>query len=178
MLSFITASTSTNFTSRTEHVLNHCSIVKFLKLSFQRVVIHPNWTPNKRVTPFWLHQCKLSRLISECVTPNDLVVTPCTDLLKCWISMHWKEDLVELLKTQIFLFCKSLNMRLILMKAAVFILAFWRCWRSYFHLSLLTHGSDSSCLQNNSKAQSTPEVTVGNTHSMLTNQRHLNLWHN
>jgi hypothetical protein len=37
---------------------------------------------------------------------------------------------------------------------------------------LLTHGSDSSCLQNNSKAQSTPKVTVRNTHSMLTNQRH------
>jgi hypothetical protein len=49
-------------------------------------------------------------------------------------------------------------------------LGFWKCWRSYFHLSSLTHGSDSSCLQNNSKAQSTPEVTVGNTHSMLTNQ--------
>jgi hypothetical protein len=55
-----------------------------------------------------------------------------------------------------------------------------RCWRSYFHLSLLTHGSDSSCLQNNSKAQSTPEVTVGNTHSMLTTKdipEDLNLWH-
>jgi hypothetical protein len=50
----------------------------------------------------------------------------------------------------------------------VFLLGFWRCWRSYLHLSLLTHGSDLSCLQNNSKAQSTPEVTVGNTHSMLT----------
>jgi hypothetical protein len=72
-----------------------------LKLSFQRVVIHPNRTPNKRVTPFLLHQCKLSRLISERVTPNDLVVTPCTGLLKCWISMRWKEDFVVLLNIQI-----------------------------------------------------------------------------
>jgi hypothetical protein len=37
-------------------------------------------------------------------------------------------------------------MRLILMKSAVFLLGFLRCWRSYFHLSLLTHESDSSCL--------------------------------
>jgi hypothetical protein len=33
------------------------------ELSIQRVVIHPNRTPNKRITPFLLHQCKLSRLI-------------------------------------------------------------------------------------------------------------------
>jgi hypothetical protein len=59
-------------------------------------------------------------------------------------------------------------MRLILMKATVFLLGFWRCWRSYYHISLLTHGTDSSCLQNNFKAQSTPEVMVGNNHSMLT----------
>jgi hypothetical protein len=30
-----------------------------LKLSFQQVVIHPNRTPNKRVTPFLLCWCKL-----------------------------------------------------------------------------------------------------------------------
>jgi hypothetical protein len=28
----------------------------------------------------------------------------------------------------------------------VFLLGFLRCWRSYFHLSLLTQESDSSCL--------------------------------
>jgi hypothetical protein len=32
-----------------------------------------------------------------------------------------------------------------------------------------THGSDSPCLQNNYNAQSTPEVTVENTHPMPTN---------
>jgi hypothetical protein len=32
-----------------------------LKLSFQRVVIHPDWTPNRRVTPFLLCWCKLSQ---------------------------------------------------------------------------------------------------------------------
>jgi hypothetical protein len=50
----------------------------------------------------------------------------------------------------------------------VFLLTFWRCWRSYFHLSSLTHGSSLSCLQKNSKAQSTLELLVGNTHLMLT----------
>jgi hypothetical protein len=32
-----------------------------LKLCFQRVVIHPDRTPNKRVTTFLLCWCKLSR---------------------------------------------------------------------------------------------------------------------
>jgi hypothetical protein len=63
MLSLIAGSSSTSFssTSRTEYVLNHRSIAKCLKLSFQRVVVHPDRTPNKRVTPFLLCWCKLSR---------------------------------------------------------------------------------------------------------------------
>jgi hypothetical protein len=62
MLYLITGSYSMSFssTSKTEYVHNHCSIAKFLKLSFQWVVIHPDQTPNKRVTPFLLCWCKLS----------------------------------------------------------------------------------------------------------------------
>jgi hypothetical protein len=63
MLSLIAGSSSTSFssTSRTEYVLNHSSIAKCLKLSFEWVVIHPDRTPNKRVTPFLLCWCKLSQ---------------------------------------------------------------------------------------------------------------------
>jgi hypothetical protein len=63
MLSLIAGSSSTSFssTSRTEYVPNHHSIAKCLKLSFQWVVIHPDRTPNKRVTPFLLCWCKLSQ---------------------------------------------------------------------------------------------------------------------
>jgi hypothetical protein len=43
----------------------------------------------------------------------------------------------------------------------VFLLGFWRCWLSYFHISLLTHGRNSSCLQNYFKAQSTPRWRSG-----------------
>jgi hypothetical protein len=63
MLSLTAGSSSTSFSSnsRTEYVLNHHSIAKCLKLSFQRVVIHPDQTANKRVTPFLLCWCKLSQ---------------------------------------------------------------------------------------------------------------------
>jgi hypothetical protein len=50
---------------------------------------------------------------------------------------------------------------------------FRRCWWSWFQLLSQTHGRDSPCLQNNYSAQSTPEVTVGNTHPMPTNMTSL-----
>jgi hypothetical protein len=55
------SSTNFSFTSRTYFVLNNSSISECLKLSFQRVVIHPDRTPNKRVMPFLLCWCKLSQ---------------------------------------------------------------------------------------------------------------------
>jgi hypothetical protein len=73
------------------------------------------------------------------------------------------------LEYPIFSFFTSLNMCLILMKTAVLLSGFWRCWWSWFQLLSRTHGSNSPCLQNNYNAQSTPEVTVGNTHPMPKN---------
>jgi len=63
LLSFIVASSCTNFsyTSRTECVLNFCSNATYSKLSFQRVIIRSKRLPNKRVMPFLLRGCNLSR---------------------------------------------------------------------------------------------------------------------
>jgi hypothetical protein len=122
----------------------------------------------RELRPFNFVGASCPKLISECMTPKDLVVTSCTGLLKCWFLIYWKEDLGEL-EYPIFPFFTSLNMCLILMKTAVLLLGFWRCWWSWFQLLLRTHESDSPCLQNNYNAQSTPEVTFGNTHPMPTN---------
>jgi hypothetical protein len=48
-------------TSRTEHVLKHASKLKFMKLSFQRAIIHMKRVPNKRVVPILLRRCNLSK---------------------------------------------------------------------------------------------------------------------
>jgi hypothetical protein len=106
MLSLTTGSSSMSFSStyRTDYALNNSSIAQCLKLSFQWVVIHPDRTPNKRVTPFLLCRCKLSQADFRCVTPKDLVVTSCTGLLKCWFLMHWKVDLMEHLSIWFFPF--------------------------------------------------------------------------
>jgi hypothetical protein len=171
MLSLITYSSSTSFysTSRTEYVRNHSSIAKCFKLSFQRVVIHPDRTPNKRVTPFLLCWCKLSHAdFRMCDAQrfgcNFLHVSPIMLILDAL-----ERRLNGALEYPISPLCTSLNMCLILMKTIVLLSGIWRCWWSWFQLLLRTHGSDSPCLLNNYNAQTTPEVTARNTHSTPTN---------
>jgi hypothetical protein len=58
----------------------------------------------RELPPFYFVGTSCHRLISECVTPKDLIVTSCIGLLKCWFLMHWKVDLMEHLNIQFFPF--------------------------------------------------------------------------
>jgi hypothetical protein len=49
------------FPPRTEHVLKHPSKLKFMKLSFQRAIVHMKRVLNKRVVPILLRRCNLSK---------------------------------------------------------------------------------------------------------------------
>jgi hypothetical protein len=171
MLSLTAGSSSTSFSSnsKTEYVLNHHSIAKCLKLSFQRVVIHPDRTPNKRVAPFLLCWCKLSQADFRMCDAQRFGCNFLHRSTKILILDALESRLNVALEYPNFPFCTSMNMCLILMITAVLLLGFRRCWWSWFQLLSRTHGSDSPCLQNNYKAQSTPEVTVGNTQLMPTN---------
>jgi hypothetical protein len=171
ILSLTASSSSMSFssTSRTEYVLNHHSISNCLKLSFQRVVIQPDRTLNKRVTFFLLCWCKLFRADFRMCDAQRFGCNFLHRSSTILILDALKSRLNGSLEYPIFPFFTSLNMCLILMKTVVLLSGFWRCWWSWFKLLLRTHGSDSSCLQNNYNAQSTPKVTAGNTHPMLTN---------
>jgi hypothetical protein len=117
----------------------------------------------RELRPLYFVGASCPRLISECVTLKDLVVTSCTGLLKCWFLMHWKVDLMEHLNIQFSLFYISEHvLNLDENSSAPF--GILEVLLSWFQLLLRNHGSDSPCLQNNYNAQSTPEVTVGNTH--------------
>jgi hypothetical protein len=120
MLSFIAGSSSTSFsyTSRTEYVLKNSSIVEFLKLSFQRVVIHPDRTPNKRVTPFLLSWCKLSQADFRMYDAQRFGCNFLHRSPKMLILNALECRLNGALEYPIFPFCTSLNMCLILMKTA------------------------------------------------------------
>jgi hypothetical protein len=140
-----------------------------LKLSFQWVVIHPDRTPNKRVTPFLLCRCKLSQADFRMCDAQRFGCNFLHRSPKILTLDVLESRLNGALEHLIFRFCTSLNMCLILMKTAMLPSGFWRCWWSWFQLLSRTHGRDSPCLQNNYNAQSTPEVTVRNTHPMPTN---------
>jgi hypothetical protein len=45
----------------TEHIPKYCSIENFIKLPFQRVLIHLNRSPNERVMAILFRSCMLSR---------------------------------------------------------------------------------------------------------------------
>jgi hypothetical protein len=171
MLSLTAGSSSTSFSStyRTEYVLNNSSIAKCLKLSFQRVVIHPDRTLNKRVTPFILCWCKLSQTDFRMCDAQRYGCNFLHRSPKMLILDALESRLNGALEYPIFPFCTSLDMCLILTNTAMLPSVFRRCWWSWFQLLLWTHGSYSPCLQNNYNAQSTADVTVGNTHPMTTN---------
>jgi hypothetical protein len=117
MLFLIAGSSSTRFssTSRTEYVLNHSSIAKCLKLSFQRVLL------------CW---CKMSRADFRMCDAQRFGCNFLHGYPKMLILDALESRLNGELGYLIFSFCTSLNMCLILMKTAVLLSGFWRCWWS------------------------------------------------
>jgi hypothetical protein len=105
MLSLIAGSSSTSFssTSRTEYVLNHHSIQNAWNYLANEWSFIPIGLRTRELHSFYFVGASCPRLISECVTPKDLVVTSCTGLLNFWFLMRWKVDLMEHLNIQFFL---------------------------------------------------------------------------
>jgi hypothetical protein len=92
--------------SRTEHIPKYSSIEKFVKLTFQWVLIRLNRSPNEGAMAVSLQHCLLSR-ISACATMGDSAISACRNLrLPCRL-IRWNADFMELLKFQIYpiVFC-------------------------------------------------------------------------
>jgi hypothetical protein len=70
----------------TEHIQKYCSIENFIKLPFQRVLIHLNRSPNEGVMAVLFRSCMLSRKFQNAqpsvIRPYPLVGT--TDWLDFW----------------------------------------------------------------------------------------------
>jgi hypothetical protein len=85
---------SFSFTSRRKHVLKHPYKLKFIKLSFQRAIIHIKRVSNKRVVPILLWQCDLSkaafRLRGSMFEPYLLVRVFKIDDSWCIRNMVWR----------------------------------------------------------------------------------------
>jgi hypothetical protein len=70
--------------SRTEHIQKYSSIEKFIKLSFQRVLIRLNRSPNEGVMAVSLHHCLLS--IFQHVQPSVIRPYPLVGTYDCLVA--------------------------------------------------------------------------------------------
>ena len=72
----------------------------FMKLPFQRVVIHLKPSPNEGVMPVSLLALRAVQKFSECTTFNVLAIPACRNLRLTWFLIRWDGNFVELLNIQ------------------------------------------------------------------------------
>src|SRR6185312_7507191 len=84
----------------TEHIPKYSPIEKFMKLPFQRVVIHLKRSPNEGVMPVSLLVLRAVQKFSECTTFNVLAIPACRNLRLTWFLIRWDRNFVELLNIQ------------------------------------------------------------------------------
>jgi hypothetical protein len=64
----------------TEHIQKYCSIENFIKLPFQRVLIHLNWSPNEGVVAVLFPLLHAVQKISERATFGNSAIPACRNL--------------------------------------------------------------------------------------------------
>ena len=84
----------------TEHILKYRSIEMFMKLPYQRVVIHLKPSPNEVVMPVSLLALCAVQKFSECTPFNVLAITACRNLRLTWFLIRWNVNFVKLLNIQ------------------------------------------------------------------------------
>ena len=84
----------------TENIPKYRSIEMFMKLPFQRVVIHLKPSPNEGVMPVSLLALRAVQKFSECTTFNVLAIPACRNLRLTWFLIRWNRNFVELLNIQ------------------------------------------------------------------------------
>jgi hypothetical protein len=83
----------------TEHIPKYCSIENFIKLPFQRVLIHLNRIPNEGVMAVLfplLHAVQNS----ERATFGNSAIPACRNLRLTWFLIRWKSNFIGLLNIQ------------------------------------------------------------------------------
>ena len=83
-----------------QNIYKYRSIEIFMKLSFQRVVIHLKPSPNEGVMPVSLLALRAVQKFSECTTFNVLAIPACRNLRLTWFLIRWNGNFVDLLNIQ------------------------------------------------------------------------------
>jgi hypothetical protein len=84
----------------TENIPKYCSIKNFIKLPFQRVLIHLNQSPNEGVVAVLFPLLQAVQKISERATFGNSAIPACTNLRLTWFLIRWKRNFMGLLNIQ------------------------------------------------------------------------------
>jgi hypothetical protein len=83
-----------------EHIPKYCSIENFIKLTFQRVLIHLNRSPNEGAIAVLFPLLHAVQKISESATFGNSAISACRNLRLTWFLIRWKHNFMGLLNTQ------------------------------------------------------------------------------
>jgi hypothetical protein len=84
----------------TKHIPKYCSIANFIKLPFQRVLIHLNWSPNEGVMAVLFPLLHAVQKISERATFGNSAIPACKNLRLTWFLIRWKHNFMGLINIQ------------------------------------------------------------------------------
>jgi hypothetical protein len=76
----------------TEHIPKYCSIKDFIKLTFQRVLIHLNRSPNEGAMAVLFPLLHAVQKISERATFGNSAISACRNLRLTWFLIRWKRN--------------------------------------------------------------------------------------
>jgi hypothetical protein len=80
----------------TENIPKYYSIENFIKLPFQWVLIHLNWSPNEGVMAVLFPLLHAVQKISERATFGNSAIRACRNLWLTWFLIHWKRNFMGL----------------------------------------------------------------------------------
>jgi hypothetical protein len=81
----------------TQHIPKYCSIENFIKLPFQRVLIHLNRSPNEGVMAVLFALLHAVQKISERTTFGNSAISTCRNFQLTWFLVRWKRNFTGLL---------------------------------------------------------------------------------
>jgi hypothetical protein len=81
----------------TEHIPRYCSIENFIKLPFQRVLIHLNRSQNEGAMAVLFPLLHAVQKISERATFGNSAILACRNLRLTWFLIRWKCNFMGLL---------------------------------------------------------------------------------
>jgi hypothetical protein len=80
-----------------EHIQKYCSIENFIKLPFQRVLIHLNLSPNEGAIAVLFPLLHAVQKSSERATFGNSAIPACRNLRLTWFLIRWKRNFMGLL---------------------------------------------------------------------------------